>query len=55
MFIHAQMDEDIRVLNDAREWIGNERHLIVKKDQFEEVEGNKHSNTKEDRFETGGR
>ena len=40
IFIHAQMDEDIRVLNDAREWIGNERHLIVKKDQFEEVEGN---------------
>ncbi len=51
IFIHAQMDQDVRVLNDAREWIGNERHLIVKKDQFEEVEGNKHSNTKEDRFE----
>lgn len=43
IFVHAEKDEDIRVKNDAREWIGNERHLIVKKDQLEKVEGDKHS------------
>ena len=43
IFLHAEKDEDVRVKNDAREWIGNEQHLIVKKDQLEKVEGNKHS------------
>ena len=42
IFIHAQMDEDLRVLNDSREWIGNERHMIVKKSQLEKVELDKH-------------
>ena len=42
LFIHAQRDQDIRVKKDAREWIGEERHLIVKKKQFEQVEGEKH-------------
>ena len=42
LFIHAQRDQDIRVKKDAKEWIGEERHLIVKKKQFEQVEGEKH-------------
>ncbi|MHC5060814.1 MAG: type VI secretion system Vgr family protein [Planctomycetota bacterium] len=42
IFIHAQKDQDVRVLNDSKEWIGNNRHLIVKKDQLEKVEGDKH-------------
>lgn len=42
IFIHGEKNVDIRVKNDAKEWIGNERHLIVKKDQLELVEGDKH-------------
>lgn len=42
VFLHAEKNQDIRVKNNALEWIGNERHLIVKKKQFEQVEGEKH-------------
>ncbi|MFO1498146.1 MAG: type VI secretion system tip protein TssI/VgrG [Verrucomicrobiota bacterium] len=48
IFLHAEMDQDIRVKNDAREWIGHERHLIVKKDQLELVEEDKHATVKGD-------
>jgi type VI secretion system secreted protein VgrG len=50
IFIHAEKDEDIRVKNDAREWVGNERHLLVKKSQFEQVESDKHSTVQGDRL-----
>jgi type VI secretion system secreted protein VgrG len=39
LFFHAEKDQEIRIKNDVHEWIGNEQHLIVKKDQFVEVEG----------------
>ncbi len=42
IFVHAEKDEDVRVKNDSREWVGNNRHLIVIKDQTEKVKGNKH-------------
>lgn len=42
IFIHAQKDHDVRVENDLKEWIGNERHLIVTADQLEQVDGDKH-------------
>lgn len=42
IFIHAQKNKDERVLATSREWVGNERHLIVKKKQFEKVEEDKH-------------
>ncbi len=42
LFIHAQKDQDIRVVNDLREWVGNESHRIVVSDQVEKIEGNKH-------------
>jgi type VI secretion system secreted protein VgrG len=42
IFIHAQQDADTRIKNDCKEYIGNERHLIVKKNQLELVEGDKH-------------
>lgn len=42
IFIHAEKDEDIRIEHDAREWIGHERHLIVKQKLFEQVEGERH-------------
>ncbi len=41
VMIHAQKDEDIIVLNDCRETIGNDRHLIVKNNQLEKVEGDR--------------
>ena len=50
IFIHGEKDEDVRIKNDSREWIGNERHLIVKKNQFELVETNKHSTVTGDRL-----
>src|SRR5579871_1863577 len=37
IFIHGQKDSDTRIENDCREWIGEDRHLIVKQDQYEEV------------------
>ena len=58
IFIHAQMDEDIRVQNKCREGIGNERHMIVAKgaqgatgDQLEKVEGDKHLTVEGDQNE----
>ena len=42
VFLHAEKNQDIRVKDSSLEWIGNERHLIVKKKQFEQVEGEKH-------------
>lgn len=51
IFIHGQKDEDVRILNDSKEYIGNNRHLIVKKDQLEEVRGDKHLTVKGDQNE----
>lgn len=42
LFMHGERDEDVRIKRNAREWIGNERHLIVGKDQLESVGGAKH-------------
>ncbi|MFH0730438.1 MAG: type VI secretion system tip protein VgrG [Pseudomonadota bacterium] len=42
LFIHAEKQLDNRVKQDCLEWIGNERHLIVIKDQFEKVSGDNH-------------
>ena len=44
LFIHGERNQDIRIKNDAFEWIGNERHLTVVKNQIESI--------KEDRSET---
>ena len=46
IFIHAQKDEDVRILNDSKEYIGRDRHLIVERDQFEKVNGDKHLTVK---------
>ena len=42
IFLHGQRNLDIRVLNDRFEWIGNDRHLIVKHDKFEHVDNDRH-------------
>ena len=42
VFLRGERDQDIRIKNDAREWIGNNRHLIVTKSQREKVGSGKH-------------
>ncbi len=41
VFVHGEKNLDVRIKNDAFEWIGNDRHLVVKKDQIEHVEHNR--------------
>jgi type VI secretion system secreted protein VgrG len=43
-FMNAEKDMDQRVEHDSREYVGNERSLIVKADQKEKVEGDQSSN-----------
>lgn len=42
IFIHGEKDLDVRIKNDRREWIGNDRHLIVHHDKIEKVEKDRH-------------
>ena len=42
VFVRAQFDQDNYVTNDSREWIGNNRSLVVTKDQMESVGGDRH-------------
>lgn len=51
VFVNAERDLDLRVEHDGREYVGNERHLIVKKDQVESVEGSLHQTIQGDRRE----
>ncbi|MEL6394637.1 MAG: type VI secretion system tip protein TssI/VgrG [Planctomycetota bacterium] len=51
LFVHAQRDFDFRVLNDYREWIGNESHRIVAADHFEQIDGDQHMTLAGDRNE----
>jgi len=51
IFIHAEKDKDIRVKKVLKEWIGEDRHLIIKHDQLEKVEGDKHQQVTGDKNE----
>jgi type VI secretion system secreted protein VgrG len=51
IFFNAQRDMDERVENDSRGYIGNNRHLIVHKDQHELVENDKHGHVKNNHME----
>ena len=42
IFLRGEKDCDTRIKNDSREWIGNNRSLIVTKDQMEKVSGDVH-------------
>ena len=42
VFVRGEKDYDTRILNDSREWIGNNRSLMVVKDQMEKVSGDVH-------------
>lgn len=55
LFVHAEKNQDIRVKNDCFEWIGNDRHLIVKRDQKEHVENNRQEKVDADHIEAIGK
>ena len=54
IFIHGEKQLDVRIKKDAYEWIGETRHLIVKKDKFEKVENNRHETVTNDHTEKVG-
>src|ERR1700722_6592549 len=55
VFFQAERDKDERGKAEAREFVGGSRHLIVKKNQLESVDGSKYSTVGGDyRFLTAG-
>ena len=59
IFLHAQKNMDIKVLNDRFETIGTDgegsRHLIVEKDKFEEIKNDRQEKVTRDHIEEIGR
>jgi len=55
IFIHSQKDIDIRIENDRKEWIGQDRHLIVTRDKMEQVQRDSHTDITRDQIEKIGR
>jgi type VI secretion system secreted protein VgrG len=51
VFINAEKDMDLRVENDSREYVKNNRHLIVHQEQHELVEADKHGHVKGKKIE----
>jgi type VI secretion system secreted protein VgrG len=51
LFINAQKDMDVQVINDSREYIKANRNLTVDKDQKELVKGNKSGKVQGDQME----
>ncbi len=51
IFFHAQKDMDIRVRNDRRELIGNDRHLIVNRDKRDWIKRDEHRKIERDLIE----
>ncbi len=43
LFLHSEKDTDIRTKNVRREWVGNNRHLIVENDRYAEIRNNDHT------------
>jgi type VI secretion system secreted protein VgrG len=54
VYIHGEKDFDLRVKNTRKEYIGNERHLTVEKDEFAQVKKSKHQMVTEDFLEKVG-
>jgi type VI secretion system secreted protein VgrG len=55
IFIHAEKNQDSRTKNNSYEWIGNDRHLVVKHDQIEHVENNRSETVDADHKEKIGK
>jgi type VI secretion system secreted protein VgrG len=51
IFMNAEMDMDLRVENDSREFIGANRHLIVTTNQVEQVQTDKHLHVEGSHYE----
>ncbi len=51
IFMHGEKDMDLRIKHDSKEWIGNDRHLVIKAKQYETVEADKHTHVKADQLE----
>lgn len=51
LFIHAEKQQDNRVKGDSLEWVGEDRHLIVVRDQYRQVSGDQHFSVAGDRNE----
>jgi type VI secretion system secreted protein VgrG len=54
VFLRGEKDYDTRILNDSREWIGNNQSIMVKQDRMEKVEGNESIQISKDRMEKVG-
>jgi len=54
IFIHAEKGLDIRVKNDRRELIGNDRHLIVENDKFDHIKNERSEIVGKSHFEEIG-
>ncbi len=42
IFTHAQKDHDLRVENDAKELVGNDKHVIIENDRFDHTKNDHH-------------
>ena len=51
VFFHAEKDMDIRVKNDRRELIGNDRHLVVNRDKRDHIKRDEHRKIDRDLIE----
>jgi len=54
VYVHAERNLDQRIKQDALEWVGRDRHLMVGKDWLEAVGGDRDSNVTGNRSESTG-
>ncbi len=55
IFIHGEKDMDMRIKNDRREWIGEDRHLVITRDKLETTGRDSHLDLTRDHIEKIGR
>ncbi len=55
IFVHGEKDMDMRIKNDRREWIGQDRHLFVTRDKLEKTGRDSHLDLARDQIEKIGR
>jgi type VI secretion system secreted protein VgrG len=55
VFLHGEKDQDIRIKNDRKEWIGQDRHLIVTRDKVQKIGRDLQSSIVQDHVEKVGR
>lgn len=48
IFIHGERNQDVRIKNDRKEWIGKDRHLVVSRDKIEQVDRDKNVKASQD-------